>query len=31
MNFVYEAGETLPQKRKWSYLLTRVFLITNFE
>ena len=26
---VYEAGETLHKYRKWSYFLTRVFLITN--
>ena len=29
MRFAYETGKTLPQKRKWSYVLTRVFFITN--
>ena len=29
MRFVNEAGETVPWKKKWSYFLTRIFLIIN--
>ena len=29
MRFVHEAGETLPQKQKWSYSLPGVFLSAN--
>ena len=29
MRFVHVAGETLPQKQKWSYFLPGVFLSAN--